>query len=205
MGSTFPWMRWVALLWLLVWVPSYWQVWGAANFLHFCDIAVILTCVGLWRGSALLLSSQAVSSIVGDLLWCADVGWRLLFGQHLVGGTEYMWESQFPLAVRLISLFHAFWPVLLIWSLRRVGYDRRGLLVQSGIALLALTAARFVDPAANINYAFRDPIFGRSWGPAPLHLAVIYVCLVAVIYWPTHQLLARSLRSSAASTWKHSD
>jgi len=89
----------------LRWVPAYASVWGWTNLLHLCDIAVILTCAGLWFGSPLLLSSQAVSSIVVDLVWDLDVGWRLLSGKHLVGGTEYMWSEQVPLAVRLLSLF----------------------------------------------------------------------------------------------------
>ena len=52
------------MAWLLVWGTSYARVWGWANFLHLCDIAVILTFVGLWRGSSLLISMQALSSIV---------------------------------------------------------------------------------------------------------------------------------------------
>src|SRR5207237_288632 len=62
----FPRLRWAALLWLSLWVPAYASVWGLSNFLHLCDVAVILTCAGLWSGSALLLSSQAVSSILID-------------------------------------------------------------------------------------------------------------------------------------------
>ena len=42
-------MRWVALAWLLVWGVSYARVWGWTNFLHLCDLAVILTCLGIWR------------------------------------------------------------------------------------------------------------------------------------------------------------
>src|SRR5712672_578226 len=57
-------------------VPSYAIYWGWANFLHLCDVAVFLTCVGLAYNNALLLSSQAVSSLVGALLWCLDAGWR---------------------------------------------------------------------------------------------------------------------------------
>src|SRR5712672_4035908 len=55
---------------------------GWANFLHLCDVAVFLTCVGLAYNNALLLSSQAVSSLVGDLLWCLDAGWRWFVGRH---------------------------------------------------------------------------------------------------------------------------
>src|SRR3954464_5809414 len=69
----FPRMRWVAAAWMLVWAPVHASVWGFRNFLHLCDIAVILTCAGLWSGSALLLSSQALFSIGAALFWDLDV------------------------------------------------------------------------------------------------------------------------------------
>ncbi len=61
------WFRWLALLWLVVWFAAYWHAWGPANFLHLCDVAVILTCIGLWTNNALLTSSQAVSSVLIDI------------------------------------------------------------------------------------------------------------------------------------------
>ena len=80
-SGNFPaWLRWAALAWLLVWVPAYWHTWGASNFLELCDIAVILTCLGLWTGSRLLISSQAVSSLVVDVVWILDASWRFLTG-----------------------------------------------------------------------------------------------------------------------------
>lgn len=193
MSPAFPWLRWLGLLWLAAWAPAYWSVWGWPNFLHLCDMAVILTCIGLWSSSAMLLSSQAINSILADAAWCLDAGWRLLFGRHLVGGTEYMWDPQYPLWVRLLSLFHVFLPVLLVWSLRRVGYDRRGWLVQSAIAAVALAISRLFQPALNLNYAYRDPLFGRSWGPAPVHMTIMLAGLVVIFYWPTHLVLARVL------------
>jgi hypothetical protein len=196
-SPAFPRLRWAALVWLAVWLPAYAKVWGWANFLHLCDVTVILTCVGLWRGSSLLLSSQAVASIVVDLAWTLDVAWCLVSGKHLIGGTEYMWDARFPLWVRLLSVFHALWPVLLVWALRRVGYDRRGWLLQSAIAAVLLALSRLAQPALNINFAYRDPLFGRAWGPAPVHLAVILTGLILVIYWPTHLILARFLASTA--------
>ncbi len=187
----FPRMRWAAAAWLLIWIPAYASVWGLPNFLRLCDIAVILTCAGLWSGSALLLSSQAVFSIAIDLCWDLDVSWRLICGRHLIGGTEYMWQPEFPLAVRLLSLFHVVWPLLLVWSLRRVGYDRRGLLLQAAITLCALVASRAFGPALNLNYAFRDPIWGRALGPSPVHLAATFGAIVGLVCAPTHFVLAR--------------
>ena len=130
----FPlWVRWVSLAWLAVWIPVYALYWGWANFLHLCDVAVLLTCIGFARGDVLLLSSQAVSSLIGDLLWCLDASWTLFSNRHLTGGTEYMWDTRFPLWVRLLSLFHVVLPMLLLAALSRTGYDHRALRLQCGI------------------------------------------------------------------------
>jgi hypothetical protein len=41
-------LRWFGLVWMVVWLPAYFRVWGWANLLHLCDVAVILTFVGIW-------------------------------------------------------------------------------------------------------------------------------------------------------------
>src|SRR3989440_11313259 len=103
--AAFPVLRWVGLVWMLVWLPAYMRVWGWANLLHLCDIAVILGCVGLWWGSSLLISSQAVSSLGAGIFWSLDIGWRLVTGRFLVGGTEEMGDTRAPLWARLLSHF----------------------------------------------------------------------------------------------------
>jgi hypothetical protein len=184
-------VRWGALLWLAVWLPAYWRAWGLANFLHLCDLAVLFTCAGLWTNSSLLLSSQAVSSIVVDLLWSLDAAWTLLSKHPLIGGTEYLLDPHTALWIRLLSLFHIVLPVLLLWALRQTGYDRRAWDLQTAIALGAFIACRFSSPAANINYAFRDPFWHRQLGPAPVHLALSVLAIAVVVYLPTHLVLLR--------------
>ena len=61
------WLRWSAILWLLIWFPAYWHTWGAENFLHLCDLAVILTCIGFWADSA-LLAFEPSDFLSGDRL-----------------------------------------------------------------------------------------------------------------------------------------
>jgi hypothetical protein len=187
----FPRLRLVALGWLLLWTPAYAWGYGWANFLQLCDLAVILTCAGLWRGSPLLLSMQALSSLVIDVCWDLDLAWRALAGRHLIGGTEYMWDPRFPLALRLLSLFHLVWPPLLWWALRRVGYDRRALLAQAALAIVVLAVSRAVRPDVNINFAQADPFTHRSWGPAAVHVGFTAAVLVGIVYVPTHALLGR--------------
>lgn len=184
-------LRPAAATWLVLFIAVYGWAYGAANFIRLCDVAVILTCLGIMSGSALLVSSQAVSSLVVDLAWDLDLIGRLLFGHHLIGGTEYMWDGRYPLWVRLMSLFHVAWPPLVITVLRRLGYDSRGFLLQCGIAAAVFVASRFVVPGENLNYAYRDPFFHRSWGPAPVHLGLTFAVLVGAVYWPTHRLLRR--------------
>jgi hypothetical protein len=189
-SATFPVLRWFSLLWMVVWLPAYFRVWGWTNLLHLCDVAVILTFVGIWLANPLLLSSQAVNSVAAGFLWALDVGWRLTTGRFLLGGTEYMWDTRYPLSVRLLSSFHIGLPLVLLWTLRKVGYDRCALALQAAIATVLLLLSRLLSAELNMNYAYRDPLFHRAWGPAPAHLAMIFVPLVILIYWPTHFLLS---------------
>jgi len=192
-SKSFPtWIRGTALAWLFVWIPAYWHTWGAANFLHLCDVAVVLTCLGLWSNSPLLLSSQAVSSLLIDTAWVVDAAARFLTGRHWIGGTEYLFDSSFPLWVRLLSLFHVVMPFLLLWGLHRVGYDRRDWLLQSAIAIPVVVFARLAStPKTNINFVYADPFFHRAWGPWPAHIIAVLAFLVFVVYLPTHLLLSR--------------
>ena len=187
----FPRLRWAAAAWLAVYVPSYALAYGFANFLFLCNLAVILVAVGIWTCSRLLLSSQAVGILMVGAVWTVDFASRLLTGSHLVGGTEYMWDPQWPLFTRLLSLYHVILPVLLLTVLRRVGYDPRGYLLQSAVAVAGVVVGRFVGAAANINHAFVDPILKRTWGGPLTHLAVIAGALVLVAYPLTHLLLVK--------------
>jgi hypothetical protein len=184
-------LRWGAVVWLVVWIPAYWRTWGAVNFLHFCDITVVLACAGLFFENRLLISSQAVASLLVDTVWIADVFWKIVFGRYLISGTEYMFDAHYALWVRLLSLFHIAMPVALLWALRRNGYDRRGWILQSGIVLVALIASRFTNPALNVNYAFSDPFFHRQLGPPLTHVLAVFAFMVFVVYLPTHFALKK--------------
>ena len=195
----FPVLRWVVVAWLAVYVPSYAAAYGLANFLFLCNLSVLLVCLGVWRESALLVSSQTVGELLVSSVWTLDVAARFLAGRHLIGGTEYMWDARWPLFTRLLSLHHVAFPILALWTLRRLGYDRRGIVLQSAIAAVAVSLGRLFGPEANVNSAFTDPFFHRSWGPAPVHVAVVAGGLILVVYPLTHLLLSRAFRPSDAS------
>jgi len=185
----FPIGRWIALAWLAVWIPVYWRVWGWQNFLHLCDVAVILSCAGFWFGNQLLISSQAVAALLPDCLWCLDAGWHVFTGHGLINGTEYLWDPNYALWVRLLSLYHVVLPCVLIPACLRMGYDRRALALQSGIAAVVVVLSRLLDPAGNMNYAFLGPIFHKAAGPPAMHVTLTIAFIVVILYWPTHALL----------------
>ncbi|MEO8196868.1 MAG: hypothetical protein ABI689_09125 [Thermoanaerobaculia bacterium] len=193
----FPRLRWLGLAWLAVYLPSYATAYGWANFLFLCNLGVMLTAAELLSGSRLVLSSQAVAAPVIGIAWALDAGWRVVAGHHLFGGTEYMWDPQYPLFTRLLSLYHLAWPVLVVVLVRRVGYDRRGWQLQTGIAASAVIVCRlFTPPAENINFAYVDPIFGRAFEPAALHIAIVLIALAGVGYGLTHRALRAGAKDS---------
>jgi hypothetical protein len=195
----FPIARWIGLAFLGVWGPAYAHYWGAQNFLYICDVAVVLTCAGLWLGNSLLLSSQAVSTLVIGTLWALDVAWSTLtHGHALIGGTEYMWDARYPLWVRMLSFYHLAVPATALWAIRKVGYDRRAWAFQSGVAAVVLVLSRWVAPERNLNFAQKELVTCRSWGPAPTHLLFVWGVLVLILYWPVHAVLCRVMPSKTS-------
>ncbi|MCL6481900.1 MAG: hypothetical protein K6U02_09250 [Firmicutes bacterium] len=175
-------------------MPAYARTWGWANFLLLCDVAMFLTVLGVWRANSVLLSSQAVVTLFAGVVWTVDVGWKLVADRHLYGGTEYMFDPAYPLWVRLLSTFHLWLPLLLLWALRKTGYDSRGWIWQAAISVPLVAVGRLFEPTKNINFAFTDPLFERQWGPAPIHVATICLSLIVLVYLPTHLLLGRLFR-----------
>jgi hypothetical protein len=72
---------------IAVMVPTYWWHYGPQNFMFFCDIAALLTLVGIWTESRLLISMQAVGILLPQILWMLDFVIRS-FGFHLLGMTD---------------------------------------------------------------------------------------------------------------------
>jgi hypothetical protein len=190
-SGCFPRLRWVFAAWVAIYIAAYTVTYGVANFLFLCNLSVILAAAGVFVCSRVLLSSQAVSILLVGPVWAIDVVSRLVTGSHVIGGTEYMWDPRWPLVTRLMSLYHVILPVVLVTALRRIGYDSRGYLLQSAIAVVGVAAGRLFGPAANINGAFADPILKRTWGGASTQVLVVAGFLVLVAYPLSHLLLVR--------------
>jgi hypothetical protein len=187
---------------LAVLVPFYWHTYGPTNFLWFCDAALILTVAGMWLENSLIISMCAVGILLPQCVWLADFGCSLL-GFHLLGLTGYMFDRQLPLFTRGLSLFHGWLPLLLVWLLFRLGYDKRALPAWTGLAAGLIFVCYFFTPPAgahladsnipvNINYVYgfndHQP---QHWANQNLYVVLLFGALWLVAFLPTHLLLRK--------------
>ena len=63
------WLKLAYTAFMAVLVPVYLRNYGPTNFLYFCDLALIITLVGVWIESPLLVSICAVGVIASQTLW----------------------------------------------------------------------------------------------------------------------------------------
>jgi hypothetical protein len=166
-------------------VPYYWRTYTPWNFLFFCDIALLLTCVGLWLESPFIIGAQAVGILLPQTLWIADFAARLASGHHATGMTAYMFDGGIPLFVRALSSFHGWLPLLLVWLLSRIGYDRRALGAEAVVIAAVLVVCYVFGPAppapvsnpkaaVNVNYVYGFSDEGpQTWLPPAIWLGVM--------------------------------
>ena len=192
----------VATIFLAILVPVYLHAYGPTNFLWFCDAALILTVIGMWLENSLLISACAVGILLPQCVWLADFGSQLL-GFRLLGLTGYMFDPQLSLFTRGLSLFHGWLPLLLVWLLFRLGYDRRALWVWTVIAtVLVMTSYLFTPPAGapladpntpiNLNYVYgfndQKP---QTWVNQNLYVVLMLSGLWLLAFLPTHLVLRK--------------
>lgn len=187
------WLRILYTAFLAVLVPYYWSAYGPQNFLYFCDVALLLTLVAVWTGRSLPASMAAIGIVAPQLLWLVDFAFRSATGGHIVDLTEYMFDSGIPLFVRGLSLFHGWLPLLLLWLVWKLGYDRRALVGQTIAtwAVLGLTYLCVSDPqhpAGNVNKIFGFVAEGEVQQSMPplAWLAVLMAAYPILILIPTH-------------------
>jgi hypothetical protein len=177
-------------LFLCVLVPAYWMHYGPANFLWFSDISLFAVLFALWLESPLLASMQAVSVTLLELAWLVDFLGSIALGTDLLGLSGYMFDSEIPLFIRGLSLFHLWLPFLLLWMVWRLGYDRRAWLAQSMLAWAVLLVCYLAtDPADNINWVFGPGEKPQDWMRPELYFVLVMLIFPFGVYWPSHLLL----------------
>jgi hypothetical protein len=194
---------------MAVLVPCYWALYGPSNFLYFCDLALFFALAAVWTESPLLASMPAVGLLVPQALWMADF-LATLCGLRLLGLTDYMFDASKPLFTRGLSFFHFWLPILLVYLVARLGYDRRALWAWSALAFPVLLVCFFVLPAppappglpnlpVNVNYVYGlSDVAPQTWMAPGLYFLLVLAVLPALVYAPTHWVLRRFFRPAPA-------
>lgn len=185
---------------MAVLIPVYWTSYGPTNFLYFCDLALLLTLVGVWRESALLVSMPAAGILAPQVLWIADYILNF-FGIHLTGMTDYMFDETKSAFLRGLSLFHGWLPLMLVFLVAKLGYDRRAFPAWTALAWSVMLISYFflpepslanADAVANVNYVFgMSATEPQHVMPAWMWLAALMIVLPALLVAPVHFVLKR--------------
>jgi hypothetical protein len=191
---------------MAVLVPVYWHYYGPTNFLYFCDVALVFTLIAIWSENALLISMCAVGILVPQAVWVADFLVNAT-GFSLTGMTDYMFDANRSLFLRLLSLFHGWLPFLLVYLVWRIGYDRRAFWSWTVLAWALLLISFFVMPPptpnpglapVNINYVWGlNDHAAQTWAPPFVWLAGLLIGLPLFAFAPTHFVLMRIMPRAA--------
>jgi hypothetical protein len=114
-----------------------------------------------------------------------------------------MFDAQLPLFIRALSLFHGWLPVLLVWLMMRVGYDKRALPAWTILAAVLMLAGYLLAPPAgahpvnpnlpinlNLVYGFNDRQ-PQAWINQNLYVVLWLGALWLAAFFPTHIILSR--------------
>ncbi|QDU20095.1 hypothetical protein [Urbifossiella limnaea] len=181
-------------------VPYYWHAYGPTNFLYYCDIALLMGLAAAWTNRSLLASAPAVGILVPQSVWIADF-LATLAGFPLTGMTAYMFRDSLSLFTRGLSFFHFWLPLVLLWFIYRLGYDRRAFWAWATLAWVLMPVCYFLLPApppdpanpdvpVNVNYVYgMDDNQAQTLMPPLAWLALLMAGLPLLVYLPTHLLL----------------
>ncbi len=200
------WVKLLVTLWGAVLVPEHWRA-TPLSLLWFCNVALVLTTVGLWLESSLVVSTQAVGSVWWMLLWALDFLFHFVPGVTStpipLGQANYMFDPRLSLFSRGLSLYHGWLPFVLLLALRRLGYDRRAVLAQTVLAWVLLVVSYQLTtgprgPAGNLNlvYGLSETEPQRWVSPEAWLVLTMLFCPLAW-YLPTHFVFRRLFRPSA--------
>ncbi|QFT84785.1 hypothetical protein FIU88_07330 [Halomonas sp. THAF12] len=181
------WLKMTFTLWMLFWAPSVALRIGVQNYLWLCNLANFLLLAGLWAESRRLVSMAWLATALVGSLWALDAGVAWASGWHPIGGTEYMFDAEIPLSVRLLSLYHLVLPLVAGFGVARLGYDRVALAWQTALTWAAILAARaLTDPSRNVNWV-EGPFGGaQAWLPDGLYVIALMLAWPLALYLPVH-------------------
>jgi hypothetical protein len=109
--------------------PVYITHYPLINFVNLCQVHLFLVLAGFLTDKHIFISMSALGIIILQLFWCLDFICETM-GINFIGGTKYMYNSDMPLYVRILSLYHGWFPFFLIYLINHIGYNKRALYPQ---------------------------------------------------------------------------
>ena len=194
------WVKLAYSAFMAVLIPVYWRNYGPTNFLYFCDAALIITLIGIWMESPLLVSMCAVGIIGSQTLWVIDF-FSNIVGHPLTHMTDYMFASDHSLFLRGLSFFHGWLPFFLLYLVWRLGYNTGALLGWVAVAWALMFVSYFLMPGprpdpgltpVNIDYVFGlSDTEAQHWVPPILWFIGMLTIFPLLLVVPAHVLLRR--------------
>lgn len=182
-------------------IPIYWYYYGIENFLWLSDIGLFLTVIALWLNSTLIMSIAAVAIFVVELIWGVDFFVDLLFNINLIDLSDYMFDIHYPLALRILSLFHLITPAIWIIYLTRYGYDRRALMYGTLMYWVVLcTTYMFTTPKENINWTFIPQAYHLDYISPLTWVLLLAAGFPLLIFLPTHLIFKKLFKQPKSVT-----
>jgi hypothetical protein len=176
-------------------VPVYWVRYGPTNFLWFSDMALIVTLVALWLESSFLVSMMTTGGLLFDVVWSFLFFYRLIQGDRTVGSVGYMFDPQYSIFIRALSLFHIMLPIVQLWAIGKLGYDIQAWKYQVVLGWIVLPLTYAVSgPKENINWIYGVKEVPQKWLPGPLYVAALMVLYATLACYPTHRILMTFLQ-----------
>ncbi|HSX03668.1 MAG TPA: hypothetical protein VLG76_02960 [Rhabdochlamydiaceae bacterium] len=137
----------------------------------------------------------AVGGIVIELLWGILFLFSLFSSIRVPYITDYMFDPTLPIWLRFLSFYHVIIPFLLLFLIRRLGYVRLALPLQTLLTwILLIVAWSMTEPALNINgvFGYQHLAFISAF----LYL-ILEALLIALIFFATHCFLIRFKKKSS--------
>ena len=161
-------------------IPVYATHYSLINFTSICQIHLFLILVSFLTENHVLISMSALALLILQLLWCVDF-MCVTMGIHFVGGTKYMYNSDIPLYVRIISLYHGWIPFFLLYLIKKVGYDQRAVFYEFILYnMIALFSYYHIDAYNENMNMIRD-----------IGIVGFFFLFCPTIIFTTHQLLLK--------------
>lgn len=190
-------IKYLLIVFTLILIPVYWRNYGPLNFLWISDMGLFLTVLGLIFHESLLVSMAIVGAMVTELVWCIDYFAELLFGINIINLSDYMFDTNYSVGLRGLSLFHVAMPIIWFLYLIDYGYNRRAFWYMTFLYWIMILATYLcTEPAANINWVFLPLIKPELGIPLKVWVVILMIFFPLCIFLPTHYVCSRFFRKA---------